>query len=144
MDVGAHLLPGLGRPEHADDGYLGLLLSLLEMGIFAQLGVISRWRGLVVVDAVQSDAEQVHLGVESLRRLTERESKWSSCSVIQQACDRGVEGEMQRWDGARCSWLPKFQIRSRRGCNLSFQVACAVERRENTWNLEWHKSSPVI
>lgn len=78
MDVGAHLLPGLGRPKHADDGDFGLLGRLRETSIFAQLGVISGWRGLVVVDAVESDPEHVHFGdvfVESRRRRTERESR---------------------------------------------------------------------
>jgi hypothetical protein len=57
MDVSAHLLPGLSRSEYADDRHFRLFGSLLEMGVFSQLGVISGWRGLIVVDAVQSDAE---------------------------------------------------------------------------------------
>jgi hypothetical protein len=79
MDVGAHLLSGLGRPKHADDGDFGLLRGLRKMSIFAQLGVISGWRGLVVVDAVEPDPKHVHFDdvvvVESRRRTTERESK---------------------------------------------------------------------
>lgn len=82
MDVSAHFLSRFSRPEHADHRDFGPLRSVQEVRVFAQLGVISGWRGLILVDAVQPQAEDVlHLGldavVESPRRAAERESRLS-------------------------------------------------------------------
>jgi hypothetical protein len=61
MDVSAHFLSRLSRSKDADDGHFGLLFSLQEMRVFAELGVISSWCGLILVDAVQPQAKHVHL-----------------------------------------------------------------------------------
>ena len=60
MNVCAHLLPGFSRSEDADDGHVGLFGGLGEVRVPPQLGIVSGWGGLVVVDAVESDTEYVH------------------------------------------------------------------------------------
>lgn len=61
MDVSAHLLTCLGRPKHTDDGHLGLLGRFCVRRVSAKPRVVSGWHRLVVVDAIESDAEHVHL-----------------------------------------------------------------------------------
>lgn len=72
VDMSAHLLAGLGRPKHANDGHFGLLVRLQAVIIPTQVRVISCWCGLVVVDAVESNPEPVHLDcvVQFPRRAT--------------------------------------------------------------------------
>lgn len=60
MNVGANFLTGLRGPKYSHDGNLGPLGSLRRPDIVAQLRVISRWLGLVMIDAVEPDPEQVH------------------------------------------------------------------------------------
>jgi hypothetical protein len=60
VDVRAHLLARLGCAKGPDHGDLGRALTLLRAGIAAQDRIEVGRDGLVVVDAVQAEAERVH------------------------------------------------------------------------------------
>ena len=79
MYVSAHLLSRLGRSKNADDRDSGQFRSFGKMRVLAQLGVISGWCGLVVIDAVQADTKDIHLDEvdESARRKSERKKQSS-------------------------------------------------------------------
>jgi hypothetical protein len=63
VNVSADFLPRLSRAKDADDGDIGFLGALSGADIVAKLGVVSGGRGLVVIDAIQSDAENIHAGL---------------------------------------------------------------------------------
>jgi hypothetical protein len=60
VDVRAHLLSRLGRTKHPDHGDLGRDLALRRSRIASQDRIEVGRRSLVVVDAVQAEAESVH------------------------------------------------------------------------------------
>ena len=66
MNVGADLLTRLGRSKYADDGNLGLSRKLRGSDIFTKPGVVLGRCGLVVIDTVEPNLEDVHSGANSL------------------------------------------------------------------------------
>lgn len=60
MNMRAHFLARLCRPEDADDGDFWALGRLRRSYVIAKLRVVYSGRRLVIVDTVQPDAEQVH------------------------------------------------------------------------------------
>jgi hypothetical protein len=60
VDVRAHLLARLSRAKGPDHGDLRRTVALLRAGIAAQDRIEVGRGGLVVVDAVQAEAERVH------------------------------------------------------------------------------------
>ena len=60
MNVSADLLAGLGRAKDPNNGYFGTDTLFFGIVIERDLGVESRRRGLVVVDAIESDTKRVH------------------------------------------------------------------------------------
>jgi hypothetical protein len=72
MDVRAHFLARLCRAECSDDRNLRRDLPRRGACIAAKKRIKLRWRGLIVVDAVQTEAERVHSeGAWSCSRLIE-------------------------------------------------------------------------
>jgi len=61
VNVGAYFLARLGRAKHANDGHPRLLPCLGGPEVIAKLGVVVRGSGLVVVDAVESNPEYIHV-----------------------------------------------------------------------------------
>jgi hypothetical protein len=60
MNVSADFLARLGRAKDADDGDWRFFCEIRGLDAFAQTGIVSGRRGLVVVDAVEPDPEGVH------------------------------------------------------------------------------------
>ena len=60
MNVSANFLTGLRGTEDSDDRDFRPFGNLRWSDIFAQLRVITGRRGLVVIDAVEPEPEQVH------------------------------------------------------------------------------------
>ena len=61
VDMRANLLPCLSRPKDPDDGYLRRIFLLCLSSFSWYLRVELGWGALVVVDAVKSNAEDVHV-----------------------------------------------------------------------------------
>lgn len=59
MDVSAHLLPCFSGPKDADDGYLRNVLTR-RTGDGSENRVEIGWHGLIMVDAIEAEAEGVH------------------------------------------------------------------------------------
>jgi hypothetical protein len=60
MDVGAYLLPCLGRSEGSNNGYRRGILALGRCWPATKNRVKLRRYGLIVVDTVQTEAESLH------------------------------------------------------------------------------------
>lgn len=63
MNMCAYFLACFRRPEYANDRYLRSFMKLRRPDIVSQLRVITRCDGLVMVDAVEPDSKQVHIGM---------------------------------------------------------------------------------
>lgn len=68
MNMGADFLASLRRSEHPDNRDPGLFTQLRWPHIISKRGVIFGWDGLVVVNAVQPHAENVHDGLYMVAR----------------------------------------------------------------------------
>ena len=62
MNMSADLLASLSGSENANDGYSGCISTLRRLGRPVELRIKGSWSGLVVVDAVQSEAEWLWKG----------------------------------------------------------------------------------
>lgn len=67
MDMGAHLLTGLGGAKNPNDGYGGHILALRRPCRPAEDGIEVGRRSLIMIDAVQAEAEGVHGALRFLR-----------------------------------------------------------------------------
>lgn len=63
MDMRANFLASLSRAKDPDDWNFGFFTDLRRLDIVSKDRIKLRWSGLVIVDAVQSDAEEIH-GIE--------------------------------------------------------------------------------
>jgi hypothetical protein len=60
MDVGAYLLPRLGRSKGSNNGYRRGILALGRCWTATKNGIKLRRYGLIVVDAVQAESKRLH------------------------------------------------------------------------------------
>jgi len=61
MNVGADFLAGLGRAKNTNDRHLRFFPELGRAEIIAKLRIVFRGVGLVLIDAVQSNPEYIHI-----------------------------------------------------------------------------------